>query len=373
MKNKINRLLAMLYKEFIYLIRDEKMRIIILVVPILQAILLGYAVNMDLKEVKTAFVDNDNTFESRELKNTFFSSDIFKEVNVSNISDAEDEVLMSKALVIINVPNGFASKLSRGEKADLQIIIDATNSVNAGMASGYIGNIIKMYNEKYIFNKTGIESQIGVIPVIRTWFNDEFESKNFFVPSMLAMLLIIVTVMLSGMAIVHEKETGTLEQLIVSPITAWEFIVGKSIPFAIVSFLDVLLIIAIAVFWFKIPVVGSFSLLLFASFLYILCTLGIGLLISAISSTQQQATMSTFMIIFPLILLSGFAFPISNMPEIIQWITYINPMRYYLDVIVGVFMKGTGISSLFLETSILVALSIVYIGIAALMLKKKIE
>lgn len=373
MKNKINRLLAMLYKEFIYLVRDEKMRIIILVVPILQAILLGYAVNMDLKEVKTAFVDNDNTFESRELKNTFFSGNVFKEVEVPNLAIAEDKVLMGNALVIVQVPKGFAKSLANGNKADVQIIIDATNSVNAGMASGYIGNVVKMFNEKYMSSKTGMDSKIGVQPVIRTWFNDEFESKNFFVPSMLAMLLIIVTVMLSGMAIVNEKETGTLEQLIVSPITAWEFIIGKSIPFAIVSFLDVLLIIAIAVFWFKIPIIGSISLLLFASFLYILCTLGVGLLISAISSTQQQATMSTFMIIFPLILLSGFAFPISNMPEVIQWVTYINPMRYYLDVIVGVFMKGTGLSSLFIETFSLLILSIVYIGIAALMLKKKIE
>ena len=190
---------------------------------------------------------------------------------------------------------------------------------------------------------------------------------------MLAMLLIIVTVMLSGMAIVQEKESGTLEQLTVSPITAWEFIIGKCIPFAVVSFIDVILIIAISVFWFNIHITGSFLLLLFASILYIMCTLGIGLLISAISSTQQQASISMFMIIFPLILLSGFAFPIVNMPEIIQWITYVNPMRYYLDIIVGVFLKGLYLDRLKGPTFALFILSILYIGLAALYLKKKLK
>ena len=233
--------------------------------------------------------------------------------------------------------------------------------------------LITKYNTEYIESKTGYKNSMGVDVEYRTWFNNNFESKNFFVPSMLAMLLIIVTVMLSGMAIVQEKESGTLEQLTVSPITAWEFIIGKSIPFAIVSFIDVLLIIAISVFWFGIKVTGSFSLLLFASVLYIMCTLGIGLLISAISATQQQATMSMFMIIFPVILLSGFAFPIVNMPEVIQWVTYINPMRYYLDIIVGVFLKGLYFDRLQDPVFALFILSVLYIGLAALYLRKKLN
>lgn len=373
MKNVMNRLIAMLYKEFIYLIRDKKMRIIIIAVPIIQAVLLGYAVNMDLKEVKTAVVDMDNSIESNEFIDSFFSSNIFKSVSASNMYAAEELVLAGKALMIIVIPKGFSEQLHNNRTAPVQVILDATNSVNAGMASGYIVNLITKYNVEYIESKTGYKNNMGVNVEYRTWFNDDFESKNFFVPSMLAMLLIIVTVMLSGMAIVQEKESGTLEQLTVSPITAWEFIIGKSIPFAIVSFIDVLLIIAISVFWFGIKVTGSFSLLLFASVLYIMCTLGIGLLISAISSTQQQATMSMFMIIFPVILLSGFAFPIVNMPEIIQWITYINPMRYYLDIIVGVFLKGLYFDRLQDPTLALFILSILYIGLAALYLRKKLN
>lgn len=275
--------------------------------------------------------------------------------------------------MIISIPSGFEEKLSQNRVASLQVILDATNSVNAGMASGYILEVIKLYNANYVSQKTGIKSSIGVDTEYRTWFNDGFESKNFFVPSMLAMLLIIVTVMLSGMAIVQEKESGTLEQLTVSPITAWEFIIGKCIPFAVVSFIDVILIIAISVFWFNIHITGSFLLLLFSSILYIMCTLGIGLLISAISSTQQQASMSMFMIIFPLILLSGFAFPIVNMPEVIQWITYINPMRYYLDIIIGVFLKGLYLDRLEGPTFALFILSILYIGLAALYLKRKLK
>lgn len=373
MKNVINRLIAMLYKEFIYLIRDKKMRIIIVAVPILQAVLLGYAVNMDLKKVKTTVVDMDNSIESNEFINSFFSSNIFTYIPASNMNQAEELVLDGKALMIIVIPKGFSEKLYNSEISPVQIILDATNSVNAGMAAGYIFNLITKYNIDFIENKTGYKNIMGVDIEYRTWFNDDFESKNFFVPSMLAMLLIIVTVMLSGMAIVQEKESGTLEQLTVSPITAWEFIIGKSIPFAIVSFIDVLLIIAISVFWFGIKVTGSFSLLLFASVLYIMCTLGIGLLISAISSTQQQASMSMFMIIFPIILLSGFAFPIVNMPEVIQWITYINPMRYYLDIIVGVFLKGLYLDRLQEPTCALFILSVLYIGLAALYLKKKLN
>lgn len=373
MRNMFNRLSAMLYKEFIYLIRDKKMRIIIVLVPLLQAILLGYAVNMDLKKVKTAVVDLDNSYESKELTNTFFSSDVFSYIPVSSVKEAEGLLLGGRALMIISIPKGFGEKLVNNQKSPVQIILDATNSVNAGMASGYITNVMKLFNEKYIHSRTGIDKSMGVDVEFRTWFNDDFESKNYFVPSMLAMLLIIVTVMLSGMAIVQEKESGTMEQLTVSPITAWEFIIGKSIPFAIVSFFDVILIICIAVFWFDIHITGSLALLLFSSVLYIMCTLGIGLLISAISQTQQQATMSMFMIIFPLILLSGFAFPIVNMPEPVQWITYINPMRYYLVIIVGVFMKGLDLSSLVNETFLLFILSIIYIGAAAIFLRKKMD
>lgn len=373
MKNRLNRLLAMIYKEFIYLIRDKKMRIIIVVVPIIQAVLLGYAVNMDLKEIKTAVIDMDNTAESRYFADTFFAGEVFKRINVSDMQEAEKTALSGKALIIISIPRGFAERLVHNEKASVQVIIDAVNSVNAGMASGYVGNVVKTFNEKYISEKSGFSGSIGINTEIRTWFNKDFESRNFFVPSMLAMLMLIVTVMLSGMAIVQEKESGTMEQLTVSPITAWEFIIGKSVPFAIVSFFDVILIIVISVFWFDIHITGSLTLLLFSSVLYIMCTLGVGLVVSAISSTQQQASMSMFMIIFPLILLSGFAFPIDNMPEVIRWVTYLNPMRYYLIIIVGVFMKGLDINSLMNETLALFGLSIVYISVAATFLRRKLD
>lgn len=373
MKYMINRLTAMVYKEFIYLIQDNKMRIIIIAVPLIQAVLLGYAVNMDLKEVKTAVVDMDNSVESSDFINSFFSSNVFKPVQVSSIADAERLVLEGKTLLIIVIPQNFSKHLFNNEVSPVQVILDATNSVNAGIASGYIINLVTKYNKEYITSKTGLKTDFGVNVEYRTWFNENFESKNFFVPSMLAMLLIILTVMLSGMAIVQEKESGTLEQLTVSPITAWEFIIGKSIPFAIVSFIDVLLIIAVSIFLFDIKITGSLLLLLFASMLYIMCTLGIGLLVSAISSTQQQASMSIFMIVFPIILLSGFAFPIANMPEVIQWVTCINPMRYYLDIIVGVFLKGLYFDRLKEPVFALFILSVLYVSFAALYLRKKLN
>lgn len=373
MINIINRLLAMFYKEFIYVIRDTKMRIIIIAVPIIQSLVLGYAVNMDLKYVKTAVVDFDNTEESKSLLSKFFSTDTFEKVAQTNMKEAEDMVLSGQATMIIRIPKGFEANLSRGKDSHIQVIIDATNSVSAGMAAGYVSSVLELFNNDYISKITSENKNIGVVVDFRTWFNDNFESRNFFVPSILAMLIIIISVMLSGMAIVQEKETGTMEQLIVSPITAGEFIAGKCFPFAIVSFIDVILIISIAVFWFKIPVTGSLLLLLISSMLYIFATLGVGLLISAISSTQQQAMMSTFMVIFPMILLSGFAFPIENMPKVIQYITYINPVRYFLVIIRGVFLKGLYFDSLKIETIILAIQSLCYLSIAVILLRKRLN
>lgn len=371
-KPMLNRLSAMIYKEFIYLMRDSKMRVLIIAVPLLQAVILGYAVNMDLKLLKTDVVNMDNSAESKDLISKFFAADTFRNVGDTTMAGAEDDVLAGKAAMILHIPAGFGKNITDGKPAPVQIIVDASNSVNALMASGYINNIIALYNSENLGKTpTGAGGMVDV--KIRAWFNDNFESRNFFVPSMLAMLLMIVTVMLSGMAIVQEKESGTIEQLIVSPITAGEFIAGKCFPFALVSFIDVILIILISVFWFGIGLKGSLPLLLFASVLYIFCTLGLGLLISAISSTQQQASMSTFMIVFPLILLSGFAFPIENMPEAIQWVTYINPMRFYLDIIRGAFLKGLGIESLLTETIILTLLGILYLGAAVLYLSKKLK
>ncbi len=371
--NIINRLFAMIYKEFIYIVRDKKMRIIIVAVPIIQSLILGYAVNMDLKYVKTAIVDMDDSEESKALAAKFFSGGTFKKAAETDMENAERMILAGDAAMIVNIPKGFEKRLKKGENSDVQIILDATNSVSAGMASGYVSGVIGLFNKEFMARESSSVLSPGVSVDFRTWFNDNFESRNFFVPSILAMLLIIISVLLSGMAIVHEKETGTMEQLIVSPITAGEFIAGKCVPFAVVSFLDVLLIVAIAVFWFGIPVKGSLTLLLCSSMLYILSTLGIGLLISAISSTQQQAMMSTFMVIFPLILLSGFAFPIENMPKIIQYVTYINPVRYFLVIIRGVFLKGLYLDSLKAETAALAGLGVVYITAAVLFLRRRLN
>lgn len=371
--NVINRLLAMFYKEFIYVMRDPKMRIIIIAVPIIQSLILGYAVNMDLKYVKTAVVDMDNTEESHSLLQKFFSTDTFEKVAQTNMREAEEMVLSGDASMIINIPKGFEKDLINGQESKIQVVLDATNSVSAGMAAGYVSSVIELFNNDFIKKITPDSSNIGVVVNFRTWFNDNFESRNFFVPSILAMLIIIISVMLSGMAIVQEKETGTMEQLIVSPITAGEFIAGKCFPFAVVSFIDVILIVSIAVFWFGIPITGSITLLFATSILYIFATLGVGLLISAISSTQQQAMMSTFMVIFPMILLSGFAFPIENMPKVIQYITYINPVRYFLVIIRGVFLKGLYFDSLKVETIILAIQSFAYLTIAVLILRKKLN
>ncbi len=369
----LNRLLAMLYKEMVTIVRDKRMRAILIAVPLIQTVILGYAVNMDLKNIETAIVDNDNTQLSKQFADKFFSTDTFIQVANTDMNKAEYLISSGDVMMIINIPEGFSAKLINGKNSPVQIILDATNSVNTGMATGYISNVLALFNQEYVSSLSPDIQSMGVVLDVRNWFNDNFESRELFVPSLLAMLLMIITVLLSSMAIVNEKEKGTLEQLSVSPITAAEFIAGKCIPFAIVSFVDVILIICVAVFWFKISLTGSLPLLLFASFLYILCMLGIGLLISAISSTQQQAMMTMFMLVYPLILLSGFAFPIDNMPEVVQWTTYANPMRYFLVIIRGVFLKGLSIDSLVFETISLTVLALIYISVTFAFLRKRLN
>jgi ABC-2 type transport system permease protein len=349
------RLRAMLIKEFIQVFRDPRMRILIFVLPVFQTVVFGYAVNTDVRDINTAIYDLDNTPESRDLTARFAASGYFRIVETVTGETRVRELLdRGKAKAVLRINRGFAGDLAAGRAAKVQMILDGTDSNTAGIVMGYAGEIAAGFNGGLRLEQAarmlGLPDEAGSVELkSRAWFNENLESRNFYVPAVIANIVFILTMLLSSMAVVREKEIGTMEQIIVTPISRGEFILGKTIPFVIIGFIDVALITIAGVFWFQVPLRGSIPLLFGATALFLMSSLGFGLFISSISRTQQQAMMSAFFFIFPAMLLSGFAFPIENMPEPVQWLTYANPLRYYLVIIRGIFLKGVGIDILWPE------------------------
>ena len=344
----LERLKCMLVKEFIQALRDPRMRFILFVIPVFQTVVFGYAVNTDVRQVATAIYDLDNSRESRELTAQFVKSGYF-EVTAYVDRDSKLRELMDRGKVkaAIRMDRGFGATLRAGRSTPLQIILDGTDSNTAGIVLNYAAKIAARYSEQLQLQqatrKGGIPMRTGGVELqSRAWFNDNLESRNFYVPAVIANIVMVITMLLSSMAVVREKEIGTMEQIIVTPIRKTEFILGKTIPFVLIGFLDVALITVVAVFWFEVPIRGSLLLLFGATALFLMSSLGFGLFISTVSQTQQQAMMSAFFFIFPAMLLSGFAFPIENMPPVVQWLTYANPLRYYIVIIRSIYLKGVG-------------------------------
>ncbi len=370
------RLKAMLIKEFIQVLRDPKMRFIIFIIPIFQTIVFGYAVNTDVRDIKTAVYDQDNSPASRDLTARFAGSGYFRIVE-HVYGDRRVEELIDRGTVkaVLRMNRGFGAELGAGRVAPLQILLDGTDSNTAGIVLNYAGKIAAGYNDRIRLEQAaqafGPSFRIGGVELeSRAWFNDNLESRNFYVPAVIANIVFIITMLLSSMAVVREKEIGTMEQIIVTPIRRGEFILGKTVPFILIGFIDVALITLVAAFWFDVPIRGSIPLLFGATALFLMSSLGFGLLISTVSRTQQQAMMSAFFFIFPAMLLSGFAFPIENMPEPVQWLTFLNPLRYYLVIIRGIFLKGVGLAILWQQFFALFLLGIVILGFAVSRFRK---
>ena len=373
-------------KEAVQIRRDRRMLMIIFVAPVIQLILLGYAVTTDVNRIPTAILDFSKTQESKELIQLFQNSGKFQ---INYFTDNPEELvkLLDQGEVWVGIEIGvnFAQELKTGKTAILQIIIDGTNSNTAGVASGYISQLLFSYNKK--FNQINLQKKIaqaftsGVVPEIkslnlenqvRAWYNPELKSRDYNLPGVLALILMITTMMLTSMAIVREKEIGTIEQLMVTPIKTFELILGKVVPFALIGYIDVGLVTSVAILWFKIPFRGDFFFLLLSVGVYLLTTIGIGLFISTLSRTQQQAMMLTFFFLMPAIILSGFMFPISNMPEPIQYLTYINPLRYFLIIVRGIFLKGSNLSVLWDKLLPLAGIGISVLIFSVLRFQKKL-
>lgn len=357
MRGSPGRILEVVRKEMRQLLRDPRMVRILIVPPLFQLIVFGYAVSTDVWDTPTFIVDRDNTGESRELSDMLTSSGYFSLVGRSEDSRDMVRALDSgRALVGLEIPVGFAKALGGGCGAQLQLILDGTNSNTALKAKAYAEGIILSYVRK---------SGLVQVPVTvdlreRAWYNPDLSSRNYNVPAVIAALLMIVCILLTSLAVVREREIGTLEQLMVSPLTSVELIIGKTIPFAIVGLLDLTMVTTLALAWFGVPFKGSFLLLFFSGFLYLLSALGIGLLISTISRTQQEAAMASFLFLQPALLLSGFMFPVSSMPVVFQYLTLANPLRHFLDIVRAIFLKGSGVTLLWPQ---ILALGVIGTGI----------
>ncbi|HET9986850.1 MAG TPA: ABC transporter permease [Longimicrobiales bacterium] len=358
------RIREMLRKEWRQIFRDPKTKRIIFASPILQLLLFGYAVNTDVRNTSLFVVDRDRTQESRELVDAFTAGGYFRVVGRSDRPAALASALdHGRAVVAIQIPEGFAKDLAAGRGAAVQVLVDGTSSNTATVAQGYANRIVQRFGLDYA-DAHGQAIRGGVDLRSRAWYNPALESRVYNVPGVIAVILMLMALLLTALAVVRERELGTLEQLMVSPLSPGELILGKTIPVAAIAFIDLALVVLVAVLWFHIPLRGSLLLLVAASSVYILSALGFGLLVSTVSSTQQEAFMGMFLFFLPMIILSGFMYPITSMPWVFQKLTLLNPVRHFLEVVRGIFLKGEGLADLWRQIVILGVMAAAVLGVA---------
>jgi len=362
-------------KEFIQLFRDKKTRPLLIISPLIQLIVFGYVVTTDVREIKVALMDQCKSPESRQLLDSFDANRTFRIIYYSeDPRELEDLLLRRKVDMVVKIPPDFSSIIRKGQTAPIQILVDGSMSNMASVRIAYSLTLLERFNINFIYELYGRKMEYRSIDArIRTWYNPNLESRNFYVPGIVAFLIMLLTLLFTSMAIIREKESGTMEQLIVTPLRPFELVLGKTLPYIIIAQSQMIMVTGLAVYWFDVPLRGSLVLLFVATSLFLLSTLGIGLVISIVSSTKQQAVMTTFFFAMPFFMLSGFVFPIANMPTLVQWFTYINPLRYMLIIIRGIFLKGVGLNVLwpqFLAMTILG--SVVFFG-AVNRFKKRLD
>jgi ABC-2 type transport system permease protein len=384
MRLMLLRVKVLLVKEIIQALRDPRLRFLMFLPPLIQLVAFGYAANLDLKNIPIALYDEDKTPTSRELASAFSSSGYFRFVEIIQRS-GEMTTLIDKGTVkaVLHLGPDLASKVNSGRTALVQVIVAGTNSNTASLVQSYSLQIIERFNrerlKKRLDDNPPLQRVIpagseGIVrPEIRIWYNTELLSRNFYVPGIIALVIMVSVLNLTAMAVVREKEVGTMEQIMVTPIRPVEFILGKTIPFAVIGIFQVALVSSIGIFWFDVPMRGSILLLFAALLIYLLSFLSLGLFISTISRNQQQALVTTFFFTFPIILLSGFIFPIANMPTIIRWFTYINPLRYFLVIIRDLFLKGVGFEVLWPQMAALLAISLAVMVLAVRRVSKTLD
>jgi ABC-2 type transport system permease protein len=380
------RIFVILRKEFIQALREPRMRVLLFVPPVVQLIVFGFAVNLDVDHARIAWMDMDRTPQSRSLRDRFTASGRFDIVSAPRTEEDVQRALdRGEAQAVVRILPGFARDTARGRTAEVQVLIDGTNSNTASLVASYAGEIIAEYSVdlmerqqrvKVLTRSPGSPVSMATPQVTarsRVWFNPDLYSRNYFVPGVIANIIMFATLMLTALGIVREKEIGTMEQLMVTPVRPIELMLGKTLPFAVVGLLDAVLVTVVALLLFHIPLHGSFPLLMFCALLFLMTTLGAGLFLSTISQTQQQAMMGSFFFSTPAFMLSGFAFPIRNMPVAVQYLTYLNPIRYFIEIVRGIFLKGVGVDVLWPQMAAMAVYGIAVLGLSAMRFQKKLD
>lgn len=359
---------ALMKKELLQIRRDRIMLRLIFVMPLVQLLVLGYAVSTDVKLIGTAVYDFDRTGLSRDFVRSFGAGDYFlprtSDIPLLHTERGFEENLFSTVLII---PDDFSEEMTRSGASRIGLMIDGTNANSASISLGYAGIITAQFNRRI----SGIALPISIRQ--KVLYNPEAESIYFMVPGIVAVLLTMVTVMLTAMAIVREREIGTLEQLVVTPIRTPELILGKTIPFAVLGFMEMSIALAFGVIWFHIPFAGSWALLYGLSFIYLFTTLGVGMFISTATKTQQQAMFFSWFFSIFTILTSGFFIPIANMPVVVQYLTYINPLRYYMKIVRAIMMKGASVDVLYPEIVAMIIFGLVVFSFSWMRFSKRVK
>src|ERR1700722_9067517 len=387
-RNMRQRLQRIIRKELIQVARDPRMRAMLFMPPLIQLLIFGYAANLDVNTAKIAWMDQDHSTASRELLSEFQGSGRFIIVAEPD-NETQMQRLLDRATVdaVVRVMPGFARDVERGRPTSVQVLLDGTNSNTASIVSNYAGQKIARYSSGVMAKLSRSKMVAGTmasgaaikpaVPQIvarsRVWFNPDLKIRNYFIPGVVVNIITLVTLMLTAMAIVREKEIGTMEQLMVTPIRPMELILGKTLPFVLVGLWDMVLVVTASLLVFHIPFAGNFGLLVVCTLLFLLTSLGAGLFISTISRTQQQAMMTTGLFFQPFFMLSGFSFPIRNMPVSMQALTYINPVRYFMEIVRGIFLQGTGISTLWPQMVALAVFGVTILWLSVMRFHKQLE
>ncbi len=377
----MKRVRCLITKEFQQLRRDHRLIVMLLVSPVIQLLVLGFAATTDIREIDLAVRDYDRSSESREYVRTLTASHYFVPTYLEGDASRDGyELVSGRAGLVLVIPRGFARALSRGETVSVQVLVDGSDSNFAARGVGYLGRATRIYSERLVrLMPSGPSGRpLKSLPSMRfetrAWYNPELTSRNYMVPGVMGVLLLVTTMVVMSMAIVKERERGTMEQLVVTPLRSRELIAGKLAPFVVIGFAEVTLILPVIVLVFRLVPRGGVLALYVFSGLFLLSTLGLGLLISTIAKTQQQAMMiAAFFVMLPFVLLSGFVFPVANMPAPMRAVAALMPLKYYLTAVREIFLKGNGWRELWREAAFLAAAGPAILGLAAARFRKKLD
>lgn len=375
MNFNLKRVIAVIKKEFYQIKRDKRTIAIILLMPVMELLLFGYAASTSVDHIPTVVFNNDIGIESRELLEGFTNSQYFDlDYYVNSMDQMQEYIDNGNAKAGLVIPPEYSQSISSGETVQIQLIVDGSDPTTAQTILSSAGAVAQSYSVEIMSENTLGSSPPQALDLrSRVWYNPDMSSIYFNVPGLIGVILQTVTLMLTSFSIVREREKGTLEQLIVTPITKMELMIGKIIPYVIIGFIDIVLALALSIFWFRVPIAGSIGLLLFFSVIFLFSALGVGLLISTISKSQLQAMQLSMFMIMPNILLSGYMFPREAMPKVIQVISNVFPLTYFIRVLRGIILKGNNFAVLFKEFVVLVIFGIGVLAIATIKFKKKID